>query len=66
MFWESKLAELGVPAHIRDLLFDHAPARGSGAGYDHFEYRGEQLAALEKLAGHIEGLTTPAGAVKLR
>jgi hypothetical protein len=36
---ESKLAELKVPPHIRDMLLDHAPARGSGAGYDHYECR---------------------------
>jgi hypothetical protein len=35
---ETKLAELRIPPHIRDLLFDHVPMRGSGARYDHYEY----------------------------
>jgi hypothetical protein len=30
------MAELRIPPHIRDLILDHAPARGSGAGYDHY------------------------------
>jgi hypothetical protein len=28
---ETKMAELKVPCHIRDRLFDHADDRGSGA-----------------------------------
>ena len=36
---ETKMAELKVPPHIRDMLFDHAPKRGSGDGYDHHDYR---------------------------
>src|SRR5262245_13056703 len=35
---ETKMAELKVPQHIRDRLFDHAEGRGSGATYDHHEY----------------------------
>ena len=31
---ETRLAELRVAPHIRDLLFDHRSARGAGAGYD--------------------------------
>ena len=53
---ETKLAELKVLPHIRDLLLDHAPARGSGAGYDHHLYRAEMLEALELWAAHVERL----------
>lgn len=64
---ESKLAELKIAPHIRDLLFDHAPNRGSGAGYDHYEYRDEMLAALNQWAAHIEKLVEPAaGVTRLR
>jgi hypothetical protein len=48
------MAELSIPPHIRDLILDHAPARGSGAGYDHYTYRDEMREALEAWAGHIE------------
>ena len=60
---ESKLAELRIPPHIRDRLFDHAPNRGAGAGYDHYEYRDEMLAALNQWAAHIDKLRTPAKGV---
>jgi integrase len=60
---ESKLAELKIPPHIRDLLFDHAPNRGSGAGYDHYEYKNEMFDALNQWAAHIEKLRTPAKGV---
>lgn len=63
---ESKTAELKVPPHIRDSLFDHVPARGSGAVYDHHEYRAEMLAALETLARHINGLVASAGTERVR
>jgi integrase len=63
---ETKLAELKVDPHIRDLLFDHVPNRGSGKGYDHHQYRDEMLAALELWAAHIERLVQPQGAALLR
>lgn len=53
---ETRWAEIGIAPHIRDLLLDHAPARGAGAGYDHHQYRQEMAAALETWAAHIEGL----------
>jgi integrase len=53
---ETRLAELRVPPHVRDLVLDHAPARGSGAGYDHHHYRDEMREALESWAAHIAGL----------
>lgn len=63
---ESKLAELKVPFHIRDLLLDHAPVRGAGRGYDHHSYEQEMLEALERWCGHIEQLVTPKGVRRLR
>ena len=63
---ETKLAELKVAPHIRDLLFDHVPARGSGQAYDHHHYRDEMLVALELWAAHIERLVQPEGVALLR
>ncbi|MEM6410698.1 MAG: integrase family protein [Pseudomonadota bacterium] len=63
---ETRLAELGIQPHIRDLLLDHAPARGAGAGYDHYTYRDEMRAALEVWAGHIEALVAADGVTVLR
>lgn len=51
---ETKLAELKVPPHLRDLLLDHAPMRGSGKGYDHWDYKDEKREAMEKWAAYIE------------
>jgi integrase len=53
---ETRWAELGIAPHVRDILLDHAPARGAGAGYDHHSYRREMADALELWAGHIESL----------
>ncbi|WP_299956803.1 site-specific integrase [uncultured Roseobacter sp.] len=53
---ETRMAELGVQPHIRDLVLDHAPARGSGAGYDHHHYNDEMREALNRWADHIENL----------
>jgi integrase len=64
---ESKLAELKVPPHIRDLLFDHVPNRGTGATYDHYEYRDEMLAALTEWSAYVGRLVEPAaGVTRLR
>jgi integrase len=62
---ETRWAEIGIAPHIRDLLLDHAPARGAGAGYDHHTYRREMADALELWAGHIESLVAK-GAKVLR
>jgi integrase len=56
---ETRMAELGIAPHVRDLILDHAPARGSGSGYDHHHYGPEMRDALERWAGHIERLVTP-------
>ena len=53
---ETRLAELRVPPHIRDIVLDHAPARGAGAGYDHHHYREEMTEALEAWADHVQGV----------
>ena len=62
---ESKLAELRVPPHIRDMLLDHSAQRGAGKGYDHFEYLDERRAALEQWCAHIESLVQPADTVRV-
>ena len=62
---ETKMAELKVAPHIRDMLFDHVPERGSGKGYDHHDYKDEMRAALELWAGYIERLVQPAEGVPL-
>jgi integrase len=56
---ETKLAELRVLPHIRDLLFDHQPMRGSGARYDHHEYGDEMREAIEKWAAYVADLVQP-------
>ena len=53
---ETRLAELRVPPHVRDIVLDHAPARGAGAGYDHHHYRDEMAEALEAWAEHVKGV----------
>jgi integrase len=63
---ETRMAELRIPPHIRDLILDHAPARGSGVGYDHHLYRDEMREALEAWAGHIEQLVAADGVKVLR
>lgn len=63
---ETRMAELGVMPHVRDMLLDHAPSRGAGQGYDHHAYRDEMLAALETWAGHIEKLVAADGVAVLR
>jgi integrase len=63
---ETKMAELKIPQHIRDRLFDHAEDRGSGKAYDHHEYEGEMRAAVEKWAAHVEGLVQRQGVTVLR
>lgn len=63
---ETRLAELGVAPHIRDMLMDHAPARGAGAGYDHHHYGKEMRAALDLWAEHIGKLVAPQGVAVLR
>lgn len=57
---ESKLAELRVPPHIRDLLLDHVATRGTGKDYDHWEYFAERKAALELWCAHIKRVIEPA------
>jgi integrase len=56
---ETKLAKLGVLPHIRDLLLDHQPQRGSGAIYDHHAYGTEMREAIEKWATYVDGLVQP-------
>ena len=63
---ETKLAELKVPPHVRDLLLDHASSRGSGKGYDHWDYREEKLEAIELWADYVERLVMPKGVKVLR
>lgn len=52
---------LKVLPHIRDLVLDHAPLRGSGKDYDHNEYKKEIGEALEQWAQHVESLVAPKG-----
>ena len=63
---ETRMGELGVPPHVRDVALDHAPARGSGAGYDHYDYRAEMREAFEQWAARIEALVEPEGVRLLR
>ena len=60
---ETKLAELKVQKHVRDLLLDHARKRTGGGVYDHHEYQDEMKAAMEAWAGYIAKLVQPSEAV---
>jgi integrase len=62
---ESKLAELKIPPHIRDQLFDHVPNRGTGSVYDHHEYRAEMLDTLNTWAAYIDKLRAPAKGISV-
>jgi len=60
------MGELGVPPHVRDIALDRAPARGSGAGYDHYDYLAEVREAFKRWDAHIERLVEPVGVRLLR
>ena len=62
---QTKLAQLKIPPHIRDQLMDHAPARGTGAAYDHHLYVEEQRDALERWADYVEALMQPSNTVRV-
>lgn len=54
---ETKLAELRIQPHVRDILLDHAVARSrSGALYDHHDYEPDMREALERWASYVQGL----------
>jgi integrase len=55
-----------VPPHLRDLLLDHAPNRGSGKDYEHYDYETEKRVAMELWADHVERLVVPEGTRALR
>jgi integrase len=71
---ETKTAELRdrntnrplILPHIRDLLFDHAPQRGSGKGFDHHDYLPEMREAMEVWADYVQGLVGQKGVRVLR
>ena len=56
---ETKLAQLRVLPHIRDLLLDHQPQRGSGARYDYHEYGDEMREGIEKWGRYVANLVQP-------
>jgi hypothetical protein len=56
---ETKMGDIGILPYVRDMLLDHVPARGSGKGYDHGEYRKQMSEAVEKWAAHVQGLVGP-------
>ena len=62
---ETRTADIGILPHVRDLLFDHLPERGSGRGYDHADYKNQMRAAVEAWADHVEALVTPPGVTRL-
>jgi integrase len=63
---ETRMAELRIAPHIRDLLFDHQSGRGAGAGYDHHAYGDEMREAIEVWSKYVEGLVSPEGSQALR
>ena len=63
---ETKMAEIKIPSHLRDMLLDHAPDRGSGRGYDHHEYKDEMRDAIEQWSDYLAQLVQPEGVALLR
>lgn len=63
---ETRLAQLRVPPHLRDLLLDHVSKRGSGQDYDHHDYAVEMREAVNLWADTIEGIVMPKGVKALR
>jgi integrase len=55
---ETRLAELRIQPHIRDLLLDHAWQRGAGAGYDHHDYLPEMRSAMEAWTDKLRQIVT--------
>lgn len=45
-----------VLPHLRDLLLDHAPTRGAGAGYDHYDYVTEMREVLEQWSRRVQAI----------
>lgn len=64
--WEIDGTVYRVPPHIRDLVLDHVPLRGSGAGYDHYEYADEIREALSNWGDRLEAIAMPEGVRALR
>lgn len=64
--WEVEGGRYRVSPHIRDWVLDHAPARGTGAQYDHYEYTDEVREVMEMWAARIEELIMPTGVRALR
>jgi integrase len=62
---ESKLAEIKIPPHVRDRLFDHAPNRGTGSVYDHHDYVDEMRTALNEWAAYVDQLRQPAKGIAI-
>lgn len=63
---ETRLAVLRVPPHVRDLMLDHTPRRGAGAGYDHHDYAEEMREASEAWAREVERIIGGEGVARLR
>jgi hypothetical protein len=63
---ETKLGDdLDLEPHVRDMLLDHAPKRGTGKVYDKGTYRRQCLEALEEWCDFIERLVSPAEGVAM-
>ena len=56
---ETRMAEIRIAPHVRDLVLDHAMQRGAGGGYDHHTYLPEMRHAMDawaaKIANIVEG-----------
>lgn len=52
--------------HIRDMLLDHRPKRGSGADYDHHDYIDDMRDAMELWAAYVAKLVRPEGVAVIK
>jgi integrase len=53
---ETRMGDIGILPHVKDMLLDHVAVRGSGKAYDHGTYRQQMTEAVDKWATHVEGL----------
>jgi integrase len=55
---ETRMGKLGIAPHVRDLILDHAPQRGSGGGYDHHDYINEMHHGLGTWAAELDRIVS--------
>jgi hypothetical protein len=62
------MAEIGVQPHVIEAVLNHVSGHKAGVAgvYNRASYAGEMAAALDKWAGYIKTIVSPANVVPLR